>query len=87
MLVYFGYILLLMVLLGKNNFSGIAETVIKTTLIFSGILFLVTELLSGFHSLNLFSLAIFWGTFNVILIALLLRNQGKVTLRLMVQKN
>ena len=86
MLVYFGYILLLMVLLGKNNFSGIAETVIKTTLIFSGILFLVTELLSGFHSLNLFSLAIFWGTFNVILIALLLRNQGKVTLRLMVQK-
>lgn len=59
MLVYFGYILLLMVLLGKNNFSGIAETVIKTTLIFSGILFLVTELLSGFHSLNLFSLAIF----------------------------
>lgn len=75
-----------MVLLGKNNFSGIAETVIKTTLIFSGILFLVTELLSGFHSLNLFSLAIFWGTFNVILIALLLRNQGKVTLRLMVQK-
>ena len=86
MLVYFGYILLLMVLLGKNNFSGIAETVIKTTLIFSAILFLVTELLSGFHSLNLFSLAIFWGTFNVILIALLLRNQGKVTLRLMVQK-
>lgn len=86
MLVYFGYILLLMVLLGKNNFSGIAKTVIKTTLIFSGILFLVTELLSGFHSLNLFSLAIFWGTFNVILIALLLRNQGKVTLRLMVQK-
>ena len=86
MLVYFGYILLLMVLLGKNNFSGIAETVIKTTLIFSGILFSVTELLSGFHSLNLFSLAIFWGTFNVILIALLLRNQGKVTLRLMVQK-
>jgi hypothetical protein len=75
-----------MVLLGKNNFSGIAKTVIKTTLIFSGILFLVTELLSGFHSLNLFSLAIFWGTFNVILIALLLRNQGKVTLRLMVQK-
>lgn len=86
MLVYFGYILLLMVLLGKNNFSGIAKTVIKTTLIFSGILFLVTELLSGFHSLNLFSLAIFWGTFNVILIALLLRNQGKVTLQLMVQK-
>lgn len=86
MLVYLGYILLLMVLLGKNNFSGIAETVIKTTLIFSAILFLVTELLSGFHSLNLFSLAIFWGTFNVILIALLLRNQGKVTLRLMVQK-
>jgi hypothetical protein len=75
-----------MVLLGKNNFSGIAKTVIKTTLIFSGILFLVTELLSGFHSLNLFSLAIFWGTFNVILIALLLRNQGKVTLQLMVQK-
>jgi hypothetical protein len=75
-----------MVFFGKNNFSGIAETVIKTTLIFSGILFLVTELLSGFHSLNLFSLAIFWGTFNVILIALLLRNQGKVTLRLMVQK-
>ena len=86
MLVYLGYILLLMVFLGKNNFSRITETVIKTTLLFSGILFLVTELLSGFHSLNLFSLAIFWGTFNVILIALLLRNQGKVTLRLMVQK-
>lgn len=86
MLVYLGYILLLMVFLGKNNFSRITETVIKTTLLFSGILFLVTELLSGFHSLNLFSLAIFWSTFNVILIALLLRNQGKVTLRLMVQK-
>lgn len=86
MLVYFGYILLLMIFFWKNNFSGITETVIKTTLIFSGILFLVTELLSGFHSLNLFSLAIFWSAFNVILIALLLRNQGKVTLWLMVQK-
>lgn len=79
MLVYFGYILLLMVFLGKNNFSGIAETIIKITLIFSGILFLVTELLSGFHALNLFSLAIFWGTFNLVLIALLIRNHNKAT--------
>jgi hypothetical protein len=86
MLVYIGYILLLLVLLGKNNFSGIAETIIKTTLLFSGILFFVTELLSGFHSLNLLSLGIFWGTFNVLLVAFLLRTQGKKTMLLMVQK-
>lgn len=86
MLVYVGYILLLVVLLGKNNFSGIAETIIKTTLLFSGILFFITELLSGFHSLNLLSLGIFWGTFNGLLMVFLLRNQGKKTLSLMAQK-
>ena len=86
MLVYLGYILLLVVLLGKNNFSGIAETIIKTTILFSGILFFVTELLSVFHAINLLSLGIFWGTFNVLLIAFLLRNQGKKTMSLMVQK-
>ena len=83
MLVYVGYILLLVVLLGKNNFSGVAETIIKTTLLFSGILFFITELLSGFHSLNLLSLGIFWGTFNGLLMVFLLRNHGKKTLLLM----
>ena len=86
MLVYVGYILLLVVLLGKNNFSGVAETIIKTTLLFSGILFFITELLSGFHSLNLLSLGIFWGTFNGLLMVFLLRNHGKKTLLLMAQK-
>lgn len=86
MLVYVGYILLFVVLLRKNNFSGIAETIIKTTLLFSGILFFITELLSGFHSLNLLSLGIFWGTFNGLLLAYLIRNQGKKILSLMTQK-
>ena len=86
MLVYVGYILLLVVLLGKNNFSGVAETIIKTTLLFSGILFFITELLSGFHSLNLLSLGVFWGTFNGLLMVFLLRNHGKKTLLLMAQK-
>jgi hypothetical protein len=86
MLVYVGYILLLLVLWRKNNFSQITETIVKTTLVFCSILFSATELLSQFHFLNLLSLGIFWGTFNTLLIAFLLRNQAKKTWSLMALK-